>query len=98
MTDDKIEAARATREAFIEDLANLERGTYDDFRVFILKYFSSGQAYRDVNTLIGYAEMGKILLPEITGFMTYFKELAYNEIRVKADSFSFEEIKIGFMR
>jgi hypothetical protein len=98
MTDDKIEAARATRELFLEELEALEKGSYDSFRSFILRYFSDTQAYQDMNTIISAAESVQLPLSSIDGFMAYFKETAFNEIKKKIDRFTYEEIKIGFMR
>lgn len=98
MTDDKIEAARATREQFLDELAALEKGTYDHFRSFILRYFSDSHAFEDMNAIISAAEAVGLPLISIEGFMAYFKETAFNEIKKKIDRFTYEEIKIGFMR
>lgn len=98
MTDDKIEAARATREQFLDELAALEKGTYDNFRSFILRYFSDNRAFQDMNTIISAAESAGLPLVGIEGFMAYFKETAFNEIKKKIDRFTYEEIRIGFMR
>lgn len=96
MVDEKIESARSARDSFIEDLDKLR--TYDDFRQFMLRYFSSQTAYEEMDLLISMAELKTVPLVDIPAFKKFFRETAYHEFFRKKDRFTYEEIQLGFMK
>jgi hypothetical protein len=102
MPDEKIESARAVRDAFINELDKLK--TYEDYRNFVLRFFNSVEAFDRVSIVIDYAEMKGIALSDIGTeenprvFEKMFRSLAYSEFFKGKDRFQYEEIKLGFMR
>lgn len=104
--DRKTEDARLVRDTFFDDLEGLR--TIDDFREFMIKYFSSHQAYDDMNLLLTKTEIentererrgeAKVEIGAIPEFRTFFRDTAYNEFFKKKERFAYEEIQLGFMK
>lgn len=96
MSDEKIEGARLVRDNFFEDLDGLR--TFEDYRRFMIKFFSSHQAYDEMNLLLTTAEMRNVPIGTIASFKKFFRDTAYNEFFRKKEKFSYEEIQLGFMK
>jgi hypothetical protein len=96
MSDEKIEAARLVRDNFFEDLDSLR--TFDDYRQFMIKYFSSHLSYEEINLLLTTAEMKNVPIGTFPSFKKFFRDTAYNEFFRKKDKFNYEEIQLGFMK
>ncbi len=94
--DEKIEGARNVRDNFFEDLDGLK--TFDDYRQFMIKYFSSHQMYEEINLLLTTAEMKEVPIGTFAHFKKFFRDTAYNEFFRKKEKFGYEEIQLGFMK
>lgn len=97
---DKMDGARSARDSFFEDLDNLRTGAYDQYRKFMLRYFSSQRMYDKMDGLITYCEIGGIQLtdPDLDDFRKEFRKISYSEFFKKKERFPDETIQLGFMR
>lgn len=96
MSDEKIEGARDVRDNFFEELDTLR--TFDDYRQFMIKFFSSHLSYEEINLLLTTAEMKDAPIGIFPSFKKFFRDTAYNEFFRKMERFSYEEIRLGFMK
>ena len=95
MPDEKIDKSKNLVEKFSTELGSLQ--SYDSFRNFILKYFTTPDEVETMLTIVGLAELGEEDLTNWTPFLTLFRLVAYREFAKKLAGFKDEGIRLGIL-
>ena len=96
MPDEKIDKAKGVVERFSADLRELQ--SYDSYRVFILKYFTTPNEIETMLSVVALGELSDKDLANWNPFVKLFKLKAYREFARKVGNFQDEGIRLGLLQ